>query len=144
MRKAYLLLAVAICIAPASALAQARDSSARSAAVATAVHPQATDASADRPAGQKKSAFGQVMNVLTSLLQEAAARQSGAQPDTNLADMASENSAVTITVTPSEGRTTFTVDDTGEETTAPVVDDIATDVQIDGAQLAVQGEDGAD
>lgn len=147
MRKVYLMLAVAICVASPLALAQVYDSSAQSTAVATTVQPQAADASTDRAAAPapKKSAFGQVMAVLTTLLQEAASKQSGTSSDAPLHDTASADSALTITVTPIAGRTTFTAEDTDREAIPPVADDPSTDDvrDIDRAQLAVQGEDGA-
>ena len=106
MRKAYLTLAIAACMASPLALAQTRDTP--TPAVVTTAQSQTTDVAPDRAAAPKmpKSAFGQAMAVLTHLLQEAAAKQAtGAQPDASLPDPS--NSALTITVTPIAGQTTF-------------------------------------
>lgn len=149
MRKALLMLAIATCAASPLALAQSRDISADSpsAAVATPVQTQAADATPERAIAPKKpkSAFGQVMAVLTHLLQEAATKQAtGAQPDTSLPGMPSDHSALTITVTPVAGQTTFTPI---ESTAIPASVDAAAAVGVPpgkSTQLAVKAEeDGA-
>lgn len=150
MRKACLMLAIATC-ASSLALAQTRDTSADrpSIADATTVQTQAADAPTDRASTPKmpQSAFGQVMAVLTHLLQEAATKQAmGAQPGTDLPGSPSDNSALTITVTPIAGQTTFAPIERDDKAMPASVDaDAAVDAQSGkSAQLAVQAEkDGA-
>ena len=142
IHKAYLSLAIAICMTSPIASAQTQDAAASSTA-----HAPSQTTGAERTAAPQtpSSAFGKVMAVLTDLLQEAATRQAGGVARDAGPSLPADNSALTITVTPVEGRTTFTVSDGGKDPTAPVDGDPATDVQIDieRAQLAVQGEDGA-
>ena len=145
MRKAYLMLAIATCVASPLALAQSRDTSADrlSTAVATTVQTQTADATRDR-ASPPKSAFGQVMGVLTHLLQEAATkRATGTQSNASLPD----DSELTIIVTPIDGQSTFTP---VEKTDAAPPTSVGADTAIDApagsnsAQVAVQDEgDGA-
>ncbi|MCI4568457.1 hypothetical protein [Lysobacter sp. CFH 32150] len=153
MRKAFLMLAIATCAASPLALAQSRDIStdSPSTAVATPVQTQAAEATSERAITPKKpkSAFGQVMAVLTHLLQEAATKQAtGAQPDTSLPGTPSDHSALTITVTPIAGQTTFTpVENTADNEAIPASVDADAAVGVPAgknAQLAVQAEeDGA-
>lgn len=152
MRKACFMLAIATC-ASSLALAQTRDTSADrpSIADATTVQAQSADATTDRAGTptMPRSAFGQVMAVLTHLLQEAAIKQTtGTQPDVRHSDLPSDNSALTITVTPIAGQTTFTpVESTADNEVIPasVHADAAAGVPAGkNAQLAVQAEkDGA-
>ena len=94
MRRILLSLAMAACIVP-PALAQSRDAADDAA--------PATKADAERVPAAQRSALGQVMSMLTGLLQEAAAREAGTAP----AALSSDQSAVTVTVTPAAGRSSL-------------------------------------
>lgn len=152
MRKACFMLAIATC-ASSFALAQTRDTPADrpSIADATTVQTQAADAPTDRAGTPKmpQSAFGQVMAVLTHLLQEAATKQTtGTQPNARHSDLPSDNSALTITVTPIAGQTTFTpVKRSADNEAIPASMDADAAAGVPAgknAQLAVQAEkDGA-
>ena len=85
MRKASIVLAIAACASSSLSLAQ------------------------DSDREHKKSGFGQVMSVLTGLLQDAAGKESAGASSSTSQTLSSEESAVTITVTPVAGRSTFFV-----------------------------------
>ncbi len=108
MRKASIVLTIAACASSPLSLAQHSDpaSAVATPAVATASAP------ADDDGGEhQKSGFGQVMSVLTGLLQDAAGKEKSAGASSSMAQtLSSEESAVTITVTPVAGRSTFYVD----------------------------------
>ena len=108
MRKAFIVLAVAACAASSLSQAQPRDPQAETAPPATAANASADAGDNDTVRG--KSGFGQVMSVLTGLLQEAAARQASSGPANASPLLSSDQSAVTISVTPVAGRSTFLVD----------------------------------
>ena len=151
MRKAFIVLAVAACAAPSLSQAQQhRDPRADTASPATA-------AAGDNEMVRGRSGFGQVMSVLTGLLQEAAARQSTSGPANASPFLSSDQSAVTISVTPVAGRSTFLVDKSAadmaadEKTDRPGPDSarpparVAVAIDPDaapGAQVAMQAEGG--
>lgn len=116
MRKAFIVLAVAACAASSLSQAQHRDPSADTASPATAASASAD--AGDDDTGHGRSGFGQVMSVLTGLLQEAAARQSTRGPANASPFLSSDQSAVTISVTPVAGRSTFLVDKSAADMTA--------------------------
>lgn len=149
MRKAYLMLVIAACAVSPFALAQSRDTSvdSPSTVVANTVQAQTADATAERASTLKvpKSAFGQVMAVLTHFLQEAAVKQAAAtQANASIPNMSPDNSALTITVTPIAGQSTFTpVENTDAAIPASVNAGTAIDPQTgNSTQLATQTEDG--
>ena len=104
MRKASIMLAIAACAASSMALAQQRESPELTLATTASVE---TDSN-DRNRG--KSGFGQVMSVLTTLLQDAAHKEATGASATASQILSSEESAVTISVTPVAGSSTFFVD----------------------------------
>ena len=129
MRTFLLLPAVVLSVVVLSAMpaahAQQRDAQApRATAAATGIDADAADAdggdadvadedvadaedvaragtNADAEAGTSRSGFGQVMSVLTGLLQDAAQREATGRSD----GFALDNPAIEISVTPVEGRT---------------------------------------
>lgn len=106
MRKASIVLAITACAASSVALAQQREPPSKQASPAAIV----THAGADDTAVRGKSGFGQIMSVLTGLLQDAAGKESVGASSTGARTLSSDESAVTITVTPVAGRSTFFVD----------------------------------
>ena len=99
-RSAVLLFGIAACIVSPFALAQVRTPPADAASATTA------NEAPDDATRQEPSAFGQVMGMLTLLLQEAANKQAttnGAIAPT----LSPEQSAVTVRVTPVAGSSTF-------------------------------------
>lgn len=145
MRKASIVLAITACAASSLSFAQQRDpppDMASPAAVAT------TSAGPDGT-GRGKSGFGQIMSVLTGLLQDAAGKESASASSSATRILSSDQSAVTITVTPVAGRSTFFVDrssvhkpgrgrpDPGN--TAPPAQAAVTVTTIDAQAVAVEG-----
>jgi len=72
------------------------------------------DADAGSDAGATPSGFGQVMSVLTGLLQDAAQREATGRSD----GFALDNPAIRISVTPVEGRTSLLREPIGRHATA--------------------------
>lgn len=109
MRMSFIVATIMAAAMSSQASAQRRDAPAdpRSPAV-TAPSPTSADAATeDARVPRGRSGFGQVMGLLTQLLQEAATReQQGAEPKAGPATDPA-NSAVTIRVTPVAGRTSF-------------------------------------
>ena len=159
MRKASVLLAIAACAASSLSLAQQhRDQRADIASPAAKASTEAASTEADdNGAVRAKSGFGQVMSVLTGLLQEAAARQAAGASSKASPLLSSDQSAVAITVTPVAGRTTFFVDKAAadrnsadQETGQPgrasptppavAVTTIGAGAAAQGAQMAMQTE----
>ena len=145
MRKASLVLAIAACAASSLSLAQQPDPSADSATPSAGA--TATVESGDNETLPEKSGFGQVMSMLTGLLQEAAARQATrGSSDASLPQ--SDQSAVTISVTPVAGRSTFYVDKpqrsrSHRANATPPARVAATNIEAPaakGAQVAMQAE----
>ena len=144
MRKASLVLALVACAAPCLSLAEHREPPADIAS------PTAADATRPEDGDNEtgKSGFGQVMSVLTTLLQEAAAKQAADGPSNASALLSSDQSAVTITVTPVAGRSTFFVDKPrggpGSAISTPLPRVAATNIEAhsaqQGAQMAMQAD----
>lgn len=147
MRKASVMLSIALCAASPLVLAQSDGTSADSSppAVAATVRMQSADATAERTPSTPRSAFGRVMALLTQVLQEAGTRPAGS--DAGSARAAFADAGVIVTVTPIDGRSAFAPPAPADEATpASAADaDAATDAPTGtGAQLAVQAEgDGA-
>lgn len=133
MRKASIVLAIAACAASSMAPAQ-QPQQARGVGSPASTHAETTDA-ADRG----KSGFGQVMSVLTTLLQDAANKEASGTATTAAERLSADESAVSISVTPVTGSSTFFVakpsrgQRPARRATTPVAG--ATD---QGAQVAVQ------
>jgi len=146
VRKASLVLAIAACAASSLSLAQSRDPAADVAAPAAA--SQGSADAGDNGTARDKSGFGQVMSMLTTLLQEAAAKQANSGSSDASLPLSSEQSAVTITVTPVAGRSSFFVDKPRRGQPAPAnatppARVAAKDVGVhaaQGTQMAMQAE----
>ena len=106
MRKASIVLAIAACASSSLSLAEDGD---RAPAMASPVAATTSASTDDDGREHKKSGFGQVMSVLTGLLQDAAGKESAGASSSTSQTLSSEESAVTITVTPVAGRSTFFV-----------------------------------
>lgn len=133
MRKASIVVAIAACAASSMALAQQREQVAGTAA------PAVQSADAGESVNRGKSGFGQVMSVLTTLLQDAARKEATGAPSTAAELLAAEESAVAIKVTPVAGSSTFFVDKAS--TTPRSARGAATPVAATaghGSQVAVQ------
>ena len=137
MRKASIVLAFTACAASSLALAQQQDlptdvgsRSTSTASTSTASTPTMTDTTADDGSERGKSGFGQIMSVLTGLLQDAAARESVRASATASETLSSEESAVTITVTPVAGRSTFFVDKPQRDQPRPNADTTSSSTRI--------------
>lgn len=147
MRKASIVLAIAACTGSSLSLAQHRDPPADIASPAAAANTSAD--AGDNGTVRDKSGFGQVMSVLTGLLQDAAARQTTGTSSNAPQLLSSGQSAVTITVTPVAGRTTFFVDkpsadtERGPDNAIPptrLAGTIDADAAAHGIQMAMQAE----
>lgn len=132
MRKASIVLAIAACAASSMAPAQHR---AQPTGMST---PAGVDASATESTTRAKSGFGQVMSVLTTLLQDAATKEAAGTSSTAADLLSAEASAVSISVTPVAGSSTFFVNNpssgigSARRATTPVA------ASGQGAQMAVQ------
>lgn len=110
MRNAVLTVAMATCVAAPEVLAQRSSLEAAANVPAPSANSrQHAGAPADADAGDKgRSGFGQVMQLLTQLLQDAADKQATAAPaDALVAAEDDSSAAVSIRVTPVEGRSSF-------------------------------------
>ena len=124
MRKLLLLAAVTLFAMPVAYAQQRQDDGTREAAADTteagtgtgidARVDTAADERADAPDQSPGSGFGQVMSVLTGLLQEAAQREATGRSD----GFALDNPAIEISVTPVEGRTSLLRAPAGKRTAA--------------------------
>lgn len=131
------------------ALAQRRDAPAdpSSPAVTTPSPNSADAATEDARVPRSRSGFGQVMGLLTRLLQEAAIReQQGAAPNAGPATDPG-NSAVTVRVTPVAGRTSFftqprRIDAPARPAATAGIRDAALAPALDRNALAVQPQPG--
>lgn len=140
IRKASIVFAIAACAASSLSLAQRRDPPtdlASPAATTTASAESTTDGGTNR----EKSGFGQVMSVLTGLLQEAAGKEATGASSTHSRTLSSDQSAVTITVTPVAGRSTFYVNQLdrgkqGSDSATPSSRVAVTAIDADAAQAA--------
>lgn len=104
MYKAGVVFVIATCIAAPAALA--RDRPMAKPAVAPAA-PAAIQDDTTVAEGKARSGFGQVMRMLTDLLQEAARKQASATGNDAPLPATADNSAVSISVTPVAGRSSF-------------------------------------
>ena len=108
MSKAVVVFALATCIAAPASMAQHRDPSAPQPVIAAAAPAAIQDDAATAVAtGKPRSGFGQVMRMLTDLLQEAARKQASATGNDASLSATAGNSAVNISVTPVAGRSGF-------------------------------------
>lgn len=107
MRNVRLMLATSLLAMSPAAIAQGqqRDQPAAMPAIAmdTGAGEAAVDTGADQAAESPRSGFGQVMSVLTGLLQDAAQQEASGRSD----GFALDNPAIEISVTPVEGRTSL-------------------------------------
>jgi hypothetical protein len=146
VRKASFVLAIAACAASSLSLAQDRDPPADGATPATTANADAE--SGDNQTPSEKSGFGQIMSMLTGLLQEAAAKQATSGSSDAPLSESSDQSAVTISVTPVAGRSTFYVDKpqrsrSRRANATPPARVAATNIEASaakGAQVAMQAE----
>ena len=132
-RSVVLVLGIAACTVSPFALAQVRTPPADAAIATTA------DEAPDEATRKEPSAFGQVMGMLTLLLQEAADKQAtskGAIAPT----LSPEQSAVTVRVTPVAGSNTFYARKPREDAVAPAL--AAGPATGHAAQLAEQAPAG--
>jgi hypothetical protein len=144
VRKASFVLAIAACAASSLSLAQDRDPPADG--VTPAANADAE--SGDNQTPSEKSGFGQIMSMLTGLLQEAAAKQATSGSSDAPLSESSDQSAVTISVTPVAGRSTFYVDKpqrsrSRRANATPPARVAATNIEASaakGAQVAMQAE----
>ena len=142
MRKASIVLAIVACASSTLSLAQQRDPAPGTASPAVAI----TGAPMDVDGGEhKKSGFGQVMSVLTGLLQDAAGKESAGAASSTSEMLSSEDSAVSIRVTPVAGRSTFFVGKprpgSGSATSSAEASVATTDASAtDAARVAMQAE----
>ena len=137
MRKASIVLAIAACVASPLSLAQQRDP-------APATAEATTRTSADQGGGERKqSGFGQVMSVLTGLLQDAAGKESTGTSTTASQTLSSEESAVVITVTPVEGRSTFFVGRPSDGKPRPVAGSATSSTRVAVATTEASATDAA-
>ena len=125
-------------------LAERRDPPTDTASPA-ATAPASAEVGDNEPA-RDKSGFGQVMSMLTGLLQEAAAKQANSGSSDAALPLSSDESAVTITVTPVAGRSTFFVDKPSRGSSGPakaIQRVAATNIEAhadQGTQMAMQAE----
>ena len=107
MRRSSIVVTMFACAASSLALAQQRD------AAIDATSPVATTTASvesDDGTARGKSGFGQIMSVLTGLLQDAAGKEVAGASSSASQMLSSDQSAVTITVSPVAGRSTLFVD----------------------------------
>jgi hypothetical protein len=138
VRNALLVLTIAACAAWLPSQAQQHEPApARTPPVVAATDDEA----GDEGMAEGISGFGQIMSVLTGLLQDAASKASaGASASQTLS---SEESAVTIRVTPVAGRSTFFVAKPRSEsaTSAAQAEGPTADApRADAARVALQAE----
>lgn len=140
MRNALLVLTIAACAAWLPSQAQQHEPApARTPPVVAATDDEA----GDEGMAEGISGFGQIMSVLTGLLQDAASKASAGASSSAAQTLSSEESAVTIRVTPVAGRSTFFVAkprSEGETSTAQAEGRTADAPTADAARVALQAE----